>query len=420
VPPRLRRGDLLARLRAPVPGRRSRALSRRLAASEAPVVNTRYRGAPALLWQEARGANVLDVDGNRFVDLTSAFGVASVGHRHPRVVAAVKRQADLLLHGMGDVAAHPARVTLAARLGRLAPVADPRVYFAVSGADAVEIAIATALLATDRPGVVAFTGAYHGTTLGALAMTSRPAFREPFARHLTTHVRRLGFGCPRRELERALGRGDIGCVLVEPILGREGVVLPPPGWLAELADVSRRHGVLLAVDEIFTGFGKTGALFVSDDEDIAPDLLCCGKALGGGLPIAAVVGRRELFAAWDRGGEALHTATFLAHPLACAAALATLDVLRDERLLARARRLGKRIAARLAEIGGLRWRGRGCLWGVELEDAASAARAARRCRERGLLVLAGGERGAVLQLVPPLVIAERQLDWALDVLAGAL
>jgi 4-aminobutyrate aminotransferase-like enzyme len=408
------------RLRSSIPGRRSRALSRRLAAAEAPVVNTRYRGEPALVWQEARGANVLDVDGNRFIDFTSAFGVASVGHRHPRVVAAVKRQADLLLHGMGDVASHPARVELAGRLGRLAPVADPQVYFAVSGADAVEIALATALLSTDRPGILAFSGAYHGTTLGALAVTSRPAFRQPLARHLTPHVRRLDFGCSRRELDRALGRGDVGCVLVEPILGREGVVLPPAGWLAELEQVSRRHGALLAVDEIFTGFGKTGAMFVCRDEGIAPDLLCCGKALGGGLPIAAVIARRELLAAWDRGGEALHTATFLAHPLACAAALATLDVLRDERLLLRARRLGRRIAQRLGAISGLRWRGRGCLWGVELEDGERASRAARLCRERGLLVLAGGERGAVLQLVPPLVITERQLDRALDVLAGAL
>jgi 4-aminobutyrate aminotransferase-like enzyme len=424
VPSRLHRGDLLPRLTPPIPGRRSLALSRRLARVEAPIVNTRYHGRPALLWREARGANVLDVDGNRFVDFTSGFGVASVGHRHPRVVAAVKRQADRLLHGMGDVAAHPARVELAQRLARLAPVDDPRVYFAVSGSDAVEIALGSALLATGRAGVLAFHGAYHGTTFGALAVTSRPEFRRPLAPHLTPHVRRLPYGCTAARLEQALGRGDLGCVVVEPILGREGVVLPPPGWLAELERLCRRHGVLLAVDEIFTGFGKTGALFASRHEGLTPDLLCCGKALGGGLPIAAVVGRAEIFAAWDRGGEALHTATFLAHPLSCAAALATLDVLRDERLPERARRLGRRVGRALSDLAARpavrRASGRGLLWGLELTDGAAAAGAASRLRALGLLLLAGGERRAVLQLAPPLVVSEPQLDFALAALGAVL
>jgi 4-aminobutyrate aminotransferase-like enzyme len=406
------------------PGPRSRALSRQLARHEAPVVNTLYRGEPTIVWKEALGANVLDVDGNRYIDLTSGFGVATIGHRHPRVVAAVRRQSERLLHGMGDVAAHPARIELARRLARLVPVEDAQIYFAISGADAVETALASALLFTGKPGILAFEGAYHGTTFGALAATSRPAFRQPLARHLTPHVRRLPYGSPPRQLRAALVRGDIGCVLVEPILGREGVVLPPPGWLQELERVCRRHGALFAVDEIFTGFGKTGALFVSAAEGLAPDLLCCGKALGGGLPIAALAGRREILAAWDRGGEALRTATFLAHPLACAAALTTLDVLRDERLPSRAARLGKRVAARLEEVAAdrtdLRVRGRGLLWGVELDDGDAAAASAARARARGVLVLAGGERGAVLQIAPPVVIHERQLERALEVLAEAL
>jgi 4-aminobutyrate aminotransferase-like enzyme len=417
--------DRLPDVRVPPPGPRSRELSAELAAAEAPGINTLGDGdAPALVWREARGANVVDVDGNRYVDLTSGFGVAAVGHRHPDVVAAVHAQADRLLHGLGDVAAHPARVELARRLAAIAPVDDARVHFAVSGADAVEIALKTALAATGRPGVVAFDPAYHGVTLGALAATSRPAFRAPFAAHLHGHVRRLPYGCDPERLSDALADDATGAVLVEPVVGREGVVFPPAGWLAAVAAAARRRGALLVADEIFTGFGRTGERFAVDAEGVRPDLLCCGKALGGGLPIAAAVGRRELMEVWRTRGEALHTGTFVAHPLACAAALATLDVLERERLVARARRLGaERLAPwarRLAEAGAARARGRGLLWGLELADAVDAARRVAACRARGVLLLAGGAQGRVIEIAPPLTIGEPALAAALEIVAAAL
>jgi len=355
-------GDQLPRIVHPPPGPRSRALALDLERLEAPGVNTVAGGAgaePPILWDTARGANVQDVDGNRYVDLTSGFGVAAVGHRHPRVVAAVRRQAGRLLHGLGDVHAHPLRVALAARLVGLAPVDEPQVFFAVSGAEAVEIALETALAATGRPGIVAFDPSYHGLTLGALAATSRPAFRAPFTAYLHPHVRRLPFGCPPAAVAAALastagsaasagsaagspaaansGRpgppehsgtpgtsasGPAGAVLVEPIVGREGVLPPPPGWLAAVARLCREAGAVLIADEIFTGFGRTGRLFAVEAEGVRPDVLCCGKALGGGLPIAAVLARRSLFQVWSTPGEALRTSTFLANPVACAAALA--------------------------------------------------------------------------------------------------
>jgi len=421
----LGRGDRLPRIVVSPPGPRARALGAALDRYEAPGINTFYRGRPGIPWRAARGANVLDVDGNLYVDLTGGFGVAAVGHRHPAVVAAVRRQAGRLLHGLADVAAHPPRVELARRLAALVPVDDAQVFFAISGAEAVEIALESARLATGRAGIVAFAGAYHGLTLGALAVTSRPAFRRPFAPYLHAHVRRLPFGCPPARLARALRDGRVGCVLVEPILGREGVVLPPAGWLAAVAAACRAAGALLAVDEILTGFGRTGRWFAVDEEGVRPDLLCCGKALGGGLPIAAVVGGRAVLAAWRTPGEALHTATFVAHPLACAAALATLDVLRRERLVARAARLGERLGAtlrdRLAGRPGVRAvRGRGLLWGIEVTSRARAARAATLATAQGVLVLAGGPSGRVLQIAPPLSIAPRQLAAAVDVLAEAL
>jgi 4-aminobutyrate aminotransferase-like enzyme len=414
------RGDALPRIVTPPPGPRSRALSLRLGELEAPGVNTLFAGAPSLLWEEARGANVRDVDGNLYIDLTAGFGVAAVGHAHPEVVQAVREQAGRLLHGLGDVHAHPLRVELAERLVRLAPVGleknDPQVFFAISGSEAVEIALKTAVAATRRSGILAFEPSYHGMTLGALAVTSRPEFRAPFDAHLHTHVRRLPYACDPGRIAEALRPGDIAAVIVEPIVGREGVLVPPDGWLATLAEHARAAGTVLIADEIFTGFGRTGTLFAVEAEGVRPDLLCCGKALGGGLPIAAVLGRRALFRAWETPGEALHTATFLANPLACAAALAVLDILERDALPARAARLGPLIGARLAtwrerfpeEV--VEVRGRGLLWGIELASAEVAKRWCGEALQRGVLMLAGGPEGRVAQVVPPLMISEEQLE----------
>lgn len=424
----LHRGDLPPAVAVPPPGPRSRELSRDLARFEAPGVNTLGGPGgdePSVVWAEALGANVLDVDGNRYVDLTSGFGAAAVGHRHPRVVAAVREQSERLLHGLGDVAAHPARIELARRLVDLVPVDGARIHFAVSGADAVEVAVKTAVLATGRPDLVAFAPAYHGLTLGALALTARDDFRRPFAGHLHPRVHRLPYGCGLRELEETVRRHGAAAVVLEPVVGREGVVPPPAGWLAGVAEACRRLGALLVVDEVFTGFGRTGRLFAVEEEGVRPDLLCCGKALGGGLPIGAVAGRAPLMEAWRTGGEALHTGTFLGHPLAAAAALAVLDLVTGEDLPGRARRLGEEVARRLAP-----WpdrfpavtavRGRGLMHGVELASAAAAKRAAAGLLARGFLALAGGPEGRMLQLLPPLTVAEAQLRAALGALEEVL
>lgn len=430
----LTHGDLLPRVITPPPGPRSRELAGELRRAEAPGVNTATSpDFPPILWREALGANVLDVDGNLYVDLTAGFGAAAVGHRHPRVVSAVREQAGTLLHGMGDVYAHPTRARLATRLKARLPVEDARIYFATSGAEAVEIALKTALLFTRRPGVLAFDPAYHGLTLGALAVTSRPAFREPFAPHLSSHVARLPFGCPISRVARELGGrepGDeVGAVIVEPAVGREGVLFPPPGWLAGLAAQCRQHGALLIADEIFTGFGRTGSWFAVDgpagEDGVRPDLICCGKALAGGLPLAVTAGRAAVMDAWKRPGEALHTSTFLAHPLSCAAALASLSVLEEEALPARARTLGERLSRRLTSWPArfpqiAETRGRGLMWGVELTSSRLAYRWALEARARGILMLAGGPEGRVAQITPPLVISAPQLDAALDILELSL
>jgi acetylornithine/succinyldiaminopimelate/putrescine aminotransferase len=420
-------GDELPKIVVPPPGPKSRALSADLRVLEAPGVNTLPtlpEGDPlpsSILWEEARGANIRDVDGNIYIDLTAGFGVAAVGHRHPRVVEAVRHQAGELLHALGDVHAHLRRVELARLLVSLAPVDDAQVFFAISGAEAVEIALKTALGATGRPGILAFDPSYHGMTLGALAVTSRPEFREPFAAHLHGHVRRLQFGADLEQVDAVLAGGEVGAVIVEPIVGREGVLIPPTHWLSGIAEICRRRGALLIADEIFTGFGRTGRLFAVDHDGVRPDILCCGKALGGGLPIAAVIARRDLFRCWETPGEAKHTATFIANPLACAAALAAVAVIQESDLPARAARLGEVLERRLST-----WpqrfpvveevRGRGLLWGIQFRDAKVAKSWMLAAWSHGVLLLAGGPEGRVAQIVPPLTIREDQLNAAVDIL----
>lgn len=420
--PTLERGDLLPAMVTRPPGPRARRLASELAGLEAPGVNTLVAGETRMVLAEALGANLLDVDGNRYVDLTAGFGVAAIGHRHPELVEMVRRQAGVLLHGLGDVHAHPERIAAARALCARAPVEEPRVYWAVSGADAVEVALKTALLHTGSLEVVAFDPAYHGLTLGALRVTSRPAFRQPFAAALEAHTSRFTFGAPLDALARRLDATPrVGACVVEPMVGREGIVPPPAGWLTELAALCRRHDALLIADEIFTGVGRTGTFWAGDVEGIRPDVLCCGKAIAGGLPIAAAIARREVFAAWETPGEARHTATFLAHPLACRAVTAVLQVVERERLVERAATLGRRLGERLhAAAAGREVRGRGMAWAVVGSEPQDATRWADALLERGVLALAGGAQGRVLQVTPPLTIAEAQLDHAIDELAAVL
>jgi 4-aminobutyrate aminotransferase-like enzyme len=387
-----------------------------------------------VFWEEARGANVRDADGNEYLDLSAAFGVALAGHAHPRIVERVAAQAGSLMHGMGDVHPSAPKLALLERLTALAPWPDARAVLATSGSDAVEVALKTALLATGRAGVVALAGGYHGLTLGALAATDRELFRRPFERRLYQGVARTRFPTERDKpavlqtaldaVERALAKptgGDpVGAVIVEPIQGRAGVRVPAPGFLAGVAERARAAGALVIADEVLTGIGRTGAMFAHEHFGLVPDLLCVGKALGGGMPLSACLAPARVMDAWPPSeGEAIHTSTFLGHPVACAAALAFLDVLVDEGLIERARVLGKLLLGGLtAGLDGVdevvEVRGRGLLIGIELAAAGSAVAVAERALQAGLIVLPAGERGEVLELAPPAVLTEAQADHAVD------
>jgi 4-aminobutyrate aminotransferase/(S)-3-amino-2-methylpropionate transaminase len=402
-----------------------------------------------VFWEEAKGANVRDVDGNVYVDFTGAFGVSFAGHAHPRIQRALVEQSERLIHGMGDVHPPALKLELLERLSALAPWEETRTVLGSSGSEAIEAALKTAELSTGRSGIIAFEGGYHGLTVGSLAATARPDFREPFRARVHQGVSFAPFPQTEEEAEVALAEvrrllsegipvGDgqphqaVGAVVIEPVQGRAGVRIPPPGFLARLAELTRADGSLLIFDEIFTGLGRTGVVFEHEREGVLPDLVCLGKALGGGLPLSACLGSHEVMDAWpESGGEALHTSTFLGHPLSCATALAFLDVLEGENLVARSLELGELIVGRLSEafstLTGVRQvRGRGLLIGIELgsEDgrptAGVGAQVAEAALRRGLLVLPAGGQGEVVELAPPAVSSEVQVDFGIDCLVEAI
>jgi 4-aminobutyrate aminotransferase-like enzyme len=449
------------RVRAIPPGPASRALAARLARVESrnvtflgPSREAPFDAAP-VFWTAARGANVRDADGNVFLDMTGAFGVAVAGHARPEVGNAMAAQASRLVHGMGDVHPPEVKVRLLERLAELCPWPDTRAFLASSGSEAVEAALKTALLATGRPGILAFEGGYHGLTLGALATTFRTDFRAPFAAHLHGGVHFAPLpdvleseGREAEALERALARVDlllaraesegmpVGAVLLEPIQGRAGVRVPVPGFLAGVAERARRAGALVIFDEIFTGFGRTGHLFAHEaerrpgGETVVPDLMCVGKALGGGLPLSACLGDAAVMDAWPPStGEALHTSTFLGHPLACATALAFLDVLEAESLPDRAVATGESLRSGLAEVlsglPGMRGiRGRGLFLGLVLDGPgapdSAGVRVAEEALRRGVIVLPAGASGEVVELSPPLVLTPAQVDAAVQILGASV
>jgi 4-aminobutyrate aminotransferase/(S)-3-amino-2-methylpropionate transaminase len=332
------------------------------------------------------------------------------------------------MHGMGDVHPSAVRVEMLEALVRHYPGGVPaRAVLGSSGSDAVEIALESAMLATRAPGVVAFEGAYHGLSLGVRDSTWRPMFREPLAARLPELTVFARFG-DADDVRRAAStcRAPVGAVLVECIQGRGGVRIPRDGFLSDLRALCDAEGWLLIVDEVYTGFGRTGRWFACEHEDVIPDLMCVAKGLASGMPISACLGREEVMEAWPLSeGEALHTQTFLGHPPSCAAALASIAVMEEEKLVERSAHLGaialKRLRAGCARRPGIAdVRGRGLWLAVELDSPERAGNACTRALESGVIVLPDGDDGRVLSISPPLCIDRELLEIATDLLVEAI
>jgi 4-aminobutyrate aminotransferase/(S)-3-amino-2-methylpropionate transaminase len=418
-----------------IPGPRSRALwERRTAAVPAGVAAT----LPVFV-AGAQGAIVEDVDGNRLIDLGAGIAVSNVGHAHPRVVEAIARQAERFLHTCFQVTPYEGYVEVCEALARLTPGSHAKRSFLVnSGAEAVENAVKIARAATGRSAVVAFDQAFHGRTLLAMSLTAKVMpYKKGFGPY-APEVYRAPFSYPFRAsgsldetlawMEACVDPSQVACVVVEPIAGEGGFVVPAPEWFAGIAGWCARHGALFVADEVQTGFGRTGDWFACEHEGVVPDLVVTAKALGGGMPIGAVTGRAEIMDAVHTGG--LGT-TFGGNPVSCAAALAAIAVLEEEGLVARARRIGDRMfdrlrAAQHATHGGGDVRGRGAMVAIELvhedgtPDPDRAKAIATACHEAGVLVLTAGTSGNVVRLLPPLVIADDLLDEGLEILADAI
>jgi len=334
-----------------------------------------------LIWACAEGCRVWDADGREYLDLSGGFGVAALGHRNARVMQAIASAP--VVHALGDLAEAEATAELRRALPHPAKLG-------VTGEDSVEIALRTALLATGKPGIVAFDGAYHGTGLLALAATGFERFRQPFAAWLPGPVHRRSYGEDPGRLP-----DDAGCVIAEPVQGRAGARVPPDGWLETLRRRCDEAGSLLVVDAIYAGLGRIGEMWPGAD---VADVLCIGKALGGGLPLsAALFVRHDLERAWELGPEDVLTHTHMGNPLACAAALIVLAEV--PALLDRVRAAGERF-----EAAG--WHGAG-LMRARPGDAQAA-------EEKGVIVIPAGEDGSLISATPPLTISDEEIDEGLS------
>jgi 4-aminobutyrate aminotransferase-like enzyme len=417
------------------------------------VLFTEPDGSWPIVWERAKGVHVWDAEGKKYLDLTAAFGVAAAGHANPNVVKAGQKQMARLLHAMGDVHPHALKAQLARELSRItferwakknrqSAIGNRqlgKVIFSNSGFEAVESALKTAMLATKKTGVIAFEGAYHGLGYGALNVTQRKFFRSPFQSQLREFGHFAPF--PKKSADLAavefqvrhfFRRERIGAILVEPVQARGGCNVPPKEFLPLLRKLCEEHGALLIFDEIYTGFGRTGKWFACEHSGVVPDLICLGKALTGGFPLSACVGRADLMdAAWPAStGEAIHTSTFLGHPVGCAMALAQIKEIEKLKLPERSAELGKILLEELSKVQSPKFkveaRGLGLMAGLELKlpdgkPATEAALAAiKTLLHRGCIFLPEGEHGNVISFTPPLTVTKAQLTKAVGALTGVL
>ncbi|CAN5857493.1 acetyl ornithine aminotransferase family protein [soil metagenome] len=423
-------------LHGALPGDKARDWIRRDAATISPSY-TRSYGA---VIERGLGTTVWDVDGNAFIDVSAGIAVTATGHCHPKVVAAIQEQAATLIHMSGTDFYYPSQILLAEKLTSLFPgEGDAKAFFGNSGAEAIEAGMKLARYHTGRPRFIAFRGAFHGRTFGALSLTASKATQRNGFGPLLAGVTHLAFPDPYRggtieaslaELEHVLETiappEEVAAIVVEPIQGEGGYVIPPDGWFEEIEAVCRKHGILLFVDEVQSGMGRTGKMFAIEHTKAKPDMVAVAKGIASGMPLGVLLARGDLMD-WKPGA---HASTFGGNPIACRAALATIELLESE-LMENAREVGGYIKERLAAMADAHdaigeVRGKGLMIGVELvEDRKTKKRAKKlrdevvnRCFEKGLLILGCGPN--TIRWAPALVIDRETADKAIEIFEEVL
>jgi 4-aminobutyrate aminotransferase len=423
--------------------------AKRVLDNDQKYISPSYTRSYPLVAKSGRGIVVTDVDGNEFYDFSAGIAVTSTGHCHPHVVAAMQKQAGELIHMSGTDFYYENMVTLAERLSKIAPMPGPhKIYYGNSGAEAIECALKLARYHTKRQNIIAFFGAFHGRTMGALSLTaSKPQQQRRFAPLVpgVTHVRypdvyrgcvggaqdqnaeAFALGCARfieeKLFKTTLPPEEVAAIFVEPVQGEGGYVVAPTVFMQELRRICDRHGILLVVDEVQSGIGRTGKWWAVEHTGVEPDMVCIAKGIASGMPLGITMTRSEIMD-WVPGS---HASTFGGNPVCVAAALATLDVIEKENLLKNSAEVGAHMMKRMAEwptkltlVGDVR--GRGLMVGVDIVKdkttkeygAAERDRIVEKAFEHGVLFLGCGP--STIRLCPPLVVTKEEADVALDVL----
>jgi 4-aminobutyrate aminotransferase len=392
-----------------IPGPRTRALIEADHKVTSPSLPRAYPFAPA----RGAGSMIEDVDGNVFLDFNAGIAVCSTGHAHPKVVAAIQEQAERLLHYSGGDFYLPIYAEVCAELDRITDVGGPaRTFLTNSGTEAVEAAIKLARNSSGRQYLIAFVGGFHGRSYGSVSLTASKAKYHAGFGPLLPGVLHAPFGVPISEyiepviFKRLIPPNEVAAVVVEPIQGEGGYVVPPNGWLAELRDMCSRHGILLVADEIQSGMGRSGQMWAYEHEGITPDIVLAGKGIASGMPLGAMIARHDVMT-WDKGA---HGSTYAGNPVCCAAAMATIELLESE-LIDRARDVGSLLLDELRQLQARQLlirdvRGRGLMIGVDFESGQMADAVELACLRKGLLVLRAGD--SAVRIAPPLVLRQDQ------------
>jgi 4-aminobutyrate aminotransferase len=405
---------------------------------------------PKLPVVKAEGAYLHTADGRRYLDFTSGIAVANVGHSHPRVVEAARRQIENMIHGAVGITIHESLLRLCKALPEVLPPNMDMFFFGNSGAEAIEGAIKLARYVTGRPAIIAFDGGFHGRSYGAASVTSaKSKYRlhyEPFVPGVYFAPYANPYRCPlgegpdaatewslaglRRLFDHQVPPSEVAAILVEPVQGEGGYIVPPASFLQGLRSICDEHGILLILDEIQTGFGRTGDMFAAQVFDVQPDIMAIAKGIASGFPLSATVASRKLMSQWKAGS---HGTTFGGNAVACAAALATLDIIREENLLANCREMGTRMLDAFHEmktkysfVGDVR--GLGLMLALEMivpdtekrPNSAAVTSVLDHCLERGLVAYMAGTQSQVLRFIPPLNVTPEQADDALQILDDSL